>query len=107
MFNVDWVSSFRSAVSTQHFFDAFKKQASSRYRPQKLAGFCRLRTLRNSGKGNAWQKRCQVMVREEFSNVDQKAGRKSITCGASSEKLPPGPLVHASTSPTCPHRPGI
>jgi len=24
---------------------------------------------------------------------DQKAGRKSITCGASSEKLPPVPLV--------------
>src|SRR5437764_3400413 len=32
MFNVDWVSSFRSAVSTQRFVDAFKKQASSRYR---------------------------------------------------------------------------
>jgi hypothetical protein len=32
MFNVDWVSSFRSAVFTQRFVDAFKKQASSRYR---------------------------------------------------------------------------
>ena len=32
MFNVDRVSSFRSAVSTQRFVDAFKKQASSRYR---------------------------------------------------------------------------
>jgi hypothetical protein len=27
MFNVDWVSSFRSAVSTQRFVDAFKKRA--------------------------------------------------------------------------------
>jgi hypothetical protein len=27
MFDVDWVSSFRSAVSTQRFVDAFKKRA--------------------------------------------------------------------------------
>src|SRR5438128_8327866 len=27
MFNVDWMSSFRSAVSTQRFVDAFKKRA--------------------------------------------------------------------------------
>jgi hypothetical protein len=30
MFNVDWVSSFRSTVSTQRFVNAFKKQVSSR-----------------------------------------------------------------------------
>jgi hypothetical protein len=35
---------------------------------------------------------------------DQKAGQKSITCGASSEKLPPVPFVHSSPSPTCPRR---
>ena len=32
MFNVDWVSSFRSTVSTQRFVNAFKKQVGSRYR---------------------------------------------------------------------------
>ena len=44
------------------------------------------------------------MVCELFTNVDQKAGRKSITCGASSERLPPVPLVHASPGPRCPRR---
>jgi len=45
MFNVDWVSSFRSAVSTQRFVDAFKKQASSRCRLKNWPVFYSLRTL--------------------------------------------------------------
>jgi hypothetical protein len=41
----------------------------------------------------------QAMVCELFTNFDQKAGRKSITCGASSEKrpaVPISPLLHES-----------
>src|SRR4029077_19643431 len=44
-------------------------------------------------------KTMQAMVCELFTNFDQKAGRKSITCGASSEKLPAvpiSPLLHES-----------
>jgi len=44
-------------------------------------------------------KTIQAMVCELFTNFDQKAGRKSITCGASSEKLPAvpiSPLLHES-----------
>src|SRR5436190_16210302 len=40
-------------------------------------------------------KTMQPMAHESFTNVDQKAGRKSIACGASSEKLPPVPLGHS------------